>query len=291
MHLGEAGNAVVGLAQRDVQVARIEVVLAHEQDGKAVDGGEVHRLVQHAFLAGAVAEVAHADRERPIGEPAVGTRGVEPRGKAGADRHRNGRAHDRHRAVKPVLAAEEMHGPAHALGRTVASAQHLGDQGVEVAAHGKVVGMGAVRAEHAILVGEMGRDADSNRFLTDAKMAGRVRALVLGELADLVLGDADQQHLPQHVLQLLGRAPLDVERPSVRARIGQLTQRQLDLPAYLARPLLRERRFCGHDTSPSARTLSTMCRPPRCPLSSAMLLGTLASVKQPRPWLRRAPFG
>ncbi len=138
--LTEARDPIARLAQPDVEMTRVEVVLANEQHGEIQDCGEVQRFVEGAFLARAIAEIAH--RYAAVG--------VHLRRQARAHRDRDGCADERNAAVESDLAAEQVHRAAHAARDAILLPEDLREQAVDIAAERKEVRVGAMPAEHAI---------------------------------------------------------------------------------------------------------------------------------------------
>ena len=174
----------VRLTLVEVGVDRIEVVLAHEDDGEAVQHRKVCALVKHAFFDRRVADKHHGDLA--ASHALVGKRAPHrKRYRAGND------GHARHHAFADV---HEVHGAAAPADASGFLAANLGEHPFEVATFGQVVGVATVRAVD--LVGNLQRRAhtDSGGFLADREMHRAAHFAFGVVIGDCLFHEADAQH-------------------------------------------------------------------------------------------------
>jgi len=99
VRLGETHDGVRGLAQRDVHVAREEIVFDDEQNRQFHDTCEIQCLVHDAFLRRAVTEVGHRDR----------VAAAQLRGEPGAHGQRDRARDDWNGAIEAARLIPQMH--------------------------------------------------------------------------------------------------------------------------------------------------------------------------------------
>ena len=157
-----------------------------------------------------------ADVRRPVAEE----RDCHPRlaahleGERGADDPGQPAADDRIRAEIPALHVVEVHraavAVAHALDLAVELRHHL----VRMRSLGERVPVRAVRGGDDVVLLERLADADRDRLLADRDMKESGQLTGAEALLHLLLETADEQHLPQELLQApAGRnLPLFLER-------------------------------------------------------------------------------
>ena len=177
-------DIVFRAAFEELQVAGVEVVLADEDHGEAVEGGEVEGFVKVTLLRCAVAE--EGDGHPPVAP--------QLRGERRADGERDRGGDERHRAEEANLRRDQMHRAATAPGAPGRFAIQLGHHRGEVAALGQVVPMRAMATPDVVVPAERGADAGGDRFLADVEMARRLDLARLYQVRHALFESPDLAH-------------------------------------------------------------------------------------------------
>ena len=115
---------------------------------------------------------------------------------------RQATADDGIRAHVPALDVVEVHRAAVAVRAALLLAVQLGHQLVRVRPLGECVAVRAVRRGDDVAVLECAADADRARLLADRDVEEAGQVAGAEALLDLLLEAADEQHLPQHVVEV-----------------------------------------------------------------------------------------
>ena len=235
---GDAGKPVGGGLAGDLGVQRrhaegrgsgVEIVLADEHDGRALDGGELIASWNPAMVDRAVAE-------KGDGHVVLAARA---RADAGTDRVADPGGDDAVGPEQPDAAVVEVHGAAAPAATSVALAEELGHQRARRDALGERMAVPAMRGGDPVGWPQMRADADCGRLLADVEMQeARRLALAAGDLRRAF--EAPQQH---HLLieaeqcvavESFGQLPVDLRfRSPHRSWHAVLRRRELRCRAQM----------------------------------------------------------
>ena len=183
--------AALRLAHPERGINGIKIVFADEQHRQLLQGGEVDRFIEYAFLDGAVAQENGAD---PVGaveldrQPQPHPDRDGPTDDGGAAHEPDGRVHQMHRAALSGAASRGL-------------AVDLRDHRPEVAALAQVVRVGPVAADGKIIAAQHQSRRRCRRLLSDRQMRGTTHLPLAVAVRDRLLDEA----YPLHGIQQLAR--------------------------------------------------------------------------------------
>ena len=189
----------------------VEIVLADEHHGQLPDRSEIERLVEGAFVVGAVAEERHRDRA-----------GFQP---LGAERRADG---DRQAAADNAVGAEiaavrvgDVHRAAAPAAIAGLAAEKLGEHPLHLGALGDAMAVAAMCGGDVVAVGKRRADADGGGLLADRQVHRAVALAPDVAVLRRLLEAADQVHFPASVAELVASQTIVDRRTIARMRVGR----------------------------------------------------------------------
>ena len=169
------------------RVLAVLVVLDEKHHLRAPELRHVQSLVEGTDVARPVTEEAHGD--------AVLT--AQAGGHTRTGRYRDARADDGRRADHPQRGVGHEAGSPHAPAGAGIPTHDLGEERLEIHTAGQGVMVAAVGAQQPVVGRQRADGADRGRLLTLAEMHSAGHEALHVDLHDLVLGEADENHLLQ----------------------------------------------------------------------------------------------
>ncbi len=183
------GAALVEVLHRGRAVERrahaVAVVLDDVDHGQVPERAHVQRLVEGAFVHGAVAEEAEDDL--------VGLAQADAVAHAGGDGQVA--AHDAVPAEVAPRHVVEVHAAALGAADAADLAAQLGEQGPGIGAAGEGVAVVAVRRDDVVVGAQQAHRADADRFLPDVQVQEAADLPFDVELRAALLEPPDEEHL------------------------------------------------------------------------------------------------
>src|SRR5208282_5524404 len=183
-----AVNVVTYAPLRQMQVTRIEVVLADKQHRQPVQSRDIQCFVKVTFLGCAVAKERNGD------SAIVAYFRCQRRTRC----QRNRSGDQRHGSKYPDLWSTDVHRASASLRASSRTAKDFRHQSPDIAALGDVMSVRPVTSPYVVLAIECGTDAGCDGFLTYIEVAGSLYFASSHMVGDGLLKTADENHSAVH---------------------------------------------------------------------------------------------